>query len=336
MARRKARRTTKIQPAETVLNYILPPGVSYLDINHDLAMLNRRGFRQGTEIYVTVELFGNKNAANAAEVSIFRAPRTWVVANAWVMAFKNWKEQQKENTDDSSGIGTEGKFNDFKIFLDDDMQAGTTLVPSNVPVESLAVAIDPDALSDWDYSQFVVPNDGGVAGNTVEYYGHLLGPDIATSKGLVHAYAEARPRPQPADPSIVSTTGVDEGGLYADMEDVGEIIDEVLTNVRFENNAAPYVVGGLNSTEEFYPGGENEASAIGSGFDATANHWLVCEDSLIVRAGATVSTDVTAPFGVICGLLRLYNNGDDIHQIKVRVMPGPHKGINALPMQDVN
>lgn len=330
-----SRSMTKIEPAETVLNYIVPPGVSYLDINHDLSRLNRKGFRQGNEIYLTVEVFGNKNAVNPAELAIFRAPRTWVVANAWVMAFRNWHEQQMETVRESSGSGTVGKFNDFKIFLDDDMQASTTLAPSNVPQEALALPIDPECNADWDYSQFVVPNDGG-PGVTAEYYGHLLGPDTATSKGLVHAYAEARSRPQPVDPSTVREGLGQEGGLYADMEDVGEIIDEVLTNVRFENNAAPYVVGGRNSTEEFYPGGENEAAATASGWDVSANHWLVCEDTLIVRAGATISTDATSPFSVLCGLLRLNNIGDDIHQIKVRVMPGPHKGINALPMQDVN
>lgn len=331
MSRRS--RQKKIQPAETVLNYIIPDGVSYLDVNRDLSLLNRRAYRQGQEIYLTVEVFGD-NSSNAAELSIFRAPRTWVVANAWTMAFHQWKDQQDDTIDESAARGTRGKHNDFKIYLDGDMKSSPLVLPSNVPVPSMALAIDPDSKGDWDYSQFVIPNDGGVSGNTQEYYGHLLGPDIADSKGLVHAYAEARSRPHPSDPAVVDVVGPSSGGLYEEMEDVGEESGEILDNVRYENNAAPYPVG--TTTFEFYPGGEQTLSAIPSGWDIGADNWLVCEDTLIVRAGSTISTDATKPFGVLCGLLRLNNSGDEILQVKIRVMSGPVKGLAALPLQDVN
>lgn len=326
----------KMQPAETVLNYVIGPGVQYLDINHDLSLLNRRAFRQGTEIYMTIELFGSSSATNPAEMSVFRAPRSWVACNAWTMAFNEWKDQQSDVIDETGSQSVEGKYNDFKIYLDDEMVTGSIVKPTMAPLGSLALAIDPDSLTDWDYSQFVVPNDGGVVGATVEYHGHLLGADVATSKGLVHAYAQRRARPFPFDPSTVAVVGPSSGGLYEEMEDVGMDSGEILDNVRYENNAAPYVIGGANSIFEFYPGGAEELASLVSGWDATANRGLVHEDTLIVRAGSTISTDVTRPFSALCGLVRLHNSGDDIFNIKVRVMPGPHKGITALPMQDVN
>ena len=106
----------------------------------------------------------------------------------------------------------------------------------------------------------MVPNDGAV-GTTLEYYLHMLGDDAALAgddtKGLIKAYAEGRSRPQQVDPNIVD---VSMGGLYGEMEDVGDNFHDVITNAQDHNHVPPYLIDS-GSAVEFYPGGVNQAAS---------------------------------------------------------------------------
>jgi hypothetical protein len=109
------------------------------------------------------------------------------------------------------------------------------------------------------------------------------------------------------------------------MTDVGEDMLEIQESIRDQNESPPYVVGSVDSDEEFYPWGENQGGVKGNQLDY-----------LIVRAGATIATDSTGPFTAYCGLLFFDNGTGAGVQARLKFSAGDYKGVMARPMQEVN
>jgi hypothetical protein len=153
-----------------------------------------------------------------------------------------------------------------------------------------------------------------------------------TAKGMVVAYAQSRSRPFQTDPNVIQPgAGVSTGGLYEDMFDVGDNLEDVIDNARYNGNQPPYAID-ANTAVELYPGGGNQGSG---------GNMIV--DVLSVRAGATISSDNSGPFVANCGLLRLNFAGDWYSQsdgfngvVKVTLAAGDYHGVMARPMKDVN
>ena len=324
-----------LSPAErTIVTSIPAAGYGVLDIGWALSQQNRKAYRQGMEYAISnVEIFGLDPSAEGS-VQMFRLPNTWVTANAWVKAFRVWKEQQDEALDAAGANSSAAKYRDFKLYYNAGHYLGeyggtavTQMHPADFLSQAQAQLIDAGALMEWDPSTFTVPNVDGVGGVAEEYYGGMLGGDNGAYRGLVKAYAESRGRPHPSDPSVVTDGGdpAPEGGLFVEMQDVGEDMEEIIQGVRDQNDAAPYIIGGVNSDEEFYPWGENQGSDQG-----------LSQDRLIVRAGATIATDSSGPFTALCGLL-WFNNGTSASiECRIHITPGNYHGVMARPMQDVN
>lgn len=329
---------SKLKPCERIMNFTIPAGLSVLDSAFALSQQNRMAFRQGMEYaYDGLEIFAPDPTAEGL-VQIYRIPQTWVSANSWVKAFSVWRDQRRDAMAESNTWSSEAKYADFKIYYNVGHQSGDldgtaveTIIPNSFLTSAQAAAIDADAKIEWGYSTFVVPNLDGSVGITEEYYGGLLGADSGVYKSLIVAYAESRARPFPIDPSNVTVPspggGVEglQGGLYAEMSDVGEDMVEIQEGIRDQNDSPPYVVGGVDSTHEFYPWGENQGSNKGN---------LV--DHLIIRTGATIATDATGPFSAYCGLLFFSNGTETSIQARLKFSPGPYKGVMARPMQEVN
>ena len=57
---------------------------------------------------------------------------------------------------------------------------------------------------------------------------------------------------------------------------------------------------------------------------------------LAVRSGAGSASTVSSPFMTAnCGLIHL-DIGAEVSSMCITIMPGPHAGVMARPMQDVN
>ena len=326
---------TKLKPCERIVNFTIPDGLSVMDSAHNLSQINRMSFRQGMEYaYDGLEIFST-DPDSAGLVQVYRLPQTWVSANAWVKAFRVWRAQRREAMMDSGmSFTTEGAYADFKIYYNLGHQSGTqagqvvqVVNPSDFLSRASAQVIDAGANMEWSYSTFVVPNVGGDGGTTEEFYGGLIGSDSGTYKSLILAYAESRSRPYPNEPSnvIPASSSHIQGGLYAEMQDVGEDMLEIQEGIRDQNDSPPYVVGGVDSDEEFYPWGENQGGVKGSQLDY-----------LIVREGSTIATDSTGPFTAFCGLLFFDNGTGSSIQARLKFSAGTYKGVMARPMQDVN
>lgn len=330
-----------IEPCERIIEFTIPSeNYCIADLFWMLSQQNRRGYRQGYELAVDkIELF-QTDPTEAAVLDIYRMPQSWVTYTSWVKAYSHWQQQQRDAMRESGTSTRAAAYRDFKICYNEAHATGDqdgvpvhTATPTAVRTLASAQGIDPGAESDWMYSEFVVPNVGGNTGVAAEYLGWMLGGDGGTGKGLIHNYAKSRARPNPTDPSTVTDIGTNvvEGGLYAQMEDVGENLEEVFDNITERNASPPYIVGGLNSVEEFYPGGEN----------SPANSKGIQFDRLRVSASTTgtnnpLSTDQTGSLTVPCGLLYFYNDSGSSNTVRVHVSPGGYKGVLALPMRDVN
>lgn len=327
MARRRSRKAAKISPAEKEFLIEIPgAGINgYVDTAQILSVINRKAYRQGFQYVIqNIELISDATGT----LYVYRLPHTWVCANAWVKAFKNWKDQQRDAMRESGSESMEAKYNDFKVFLTMlHAEAGiaANLWPVGYLTEAQAVAVDPSAVYDWEAAEFIVPNDG-VPGVTGEYTGHMTGPDsaIVDSKSLVVAYAQSRSRPTATDPNTVNPPT--DGGLYQDMEDVGDELPEVMENVRFGNNQPPYFVGD-QSVFEFYPGGEEDHGS------------LAIEAILSSASSSYMGRTQAGSFLADCGLIWLWSQGFDggtSTHLKITVAPGEYHGVMARPMQDVN
>lgn len=323
-----------LDPCERTIVTSIPAGYGVLDIGWALSQQNRKAYRQGMEYAISnVEIFGLDPAAEGS-VQMFRLPNTWVTANAWVKSFKVWREQQDDAMEAGGSWSSRARYHDFKLYYNAGHLAGeyagtsvTQMHPSGFLSQATAQLIDPGAEMEWEASTFTVPNVAGSGGTTEEYYGGMLGGDTGTYRGLIRAYAESRARPHPSDPSVVEEGGsaTPDGGLFTEMQDVGEDLKEIVLGIREENNAAPYVIGGTDSDEEFYPWGTNQGSDQG-----------VSQDRLIVRAGSTIATDSSGPFTALCGLLWFNNGTGSAIETRIHITPGSYHGVMARPMQDVN
>ena len=327
-----------MSPAERIIEVSIPSNeYAVIDTAWCLSQINRRSYRQGYEYAIDkLELF-QTDPTVAATLNIYRLPATWVSYNSWVKAYSHWKEQQDDAMAETGTFSMRAKYRDFKIVYNlghaTGLQGGVA-VTQPVPAGSMSLAdaqaIDVEAEFNWDYSQMVVPNVTGAGGVTQEYIVGLIGPDSGTYKGLIHAYADSRSRPFPEDPSTVTPTGSNlDGGLYAAMQDVGEDFDEVMENVTERNNSPPYLVAGIDSPSEFYPGGSIMGSDKGV--------WM---DRLRVAASTSVnnplSTDSTGSFTALCGLILVFNESESSNVVRLHCSPGDYHGVLARPMGDGN
>ncbi len=323
--------------------------MAFIDLAQCASLVNRISLRQGMQYVVESIEFYTNGKLNA---SVWRLPEHWPLLNAWEKTFHAWKDQQKEAAREAGLESTQARYNDFKIFMNSDHVTagfGGNLIPSGYTKTAPATGG-----YGWAASQVVVPNDGGVPGNTVEYHIHAVGDDKTAgtlSKGMILAYAESRSRPFNDDPNIVDVAS---GGLYGEMEDVGEIQEEVVDNLQQANQQPPYVID-VDTVNEFYPGGVNQGTlAIApNGF----NTELQLEDVISINAGfATGSnfgtaSEIVPGFVVPCGLLGIRYHAESLSDtptgpltadyfpslmMRITLAPGHYKGFLAQSMQEAN
>jgi hypothetical protein len=216
-------------------------------------------------------------------------------------------EQQDEALAVMGADDTKGRYNDYKIHMDG-AHVNAGFASNKIPQSYSGPAF---LTGEWDASQVVIPNDGGVSGNTVEYFVKMLGTSNATAKNIISGYAASRSRPQSPDPSI---PGVSASWLN-DLHDDGQSNDDVVLNATGRNNNLPYDQGNYPGS----PGNGGEPEIVArSDFSAT-----------------TVSqTNRISGFIAPCGLLKVVSTIGCIFTLYL--VPGEHRGYMAEPMQEMN
>lgn len=297
MARKnRGRRMPKIEPAVTQLLYMVPDGTSYIDLAKDLSMINRRLYRQGMSYVVQDVQFGigiGMRASDVTSLTFSVAGNSWIVHNAWKKAFNVWREQQKKVTD--ALPGTQGKYADFKVYLDDTMEDGTILTPFAGDGANYTGG-------DWDHSRFVFDDDG----TERHFKMHLIGTTNLTDTnaesaiGLIHEYSHSRPNVHISSPDVEAELS---DTIYAKLLGTDEMSDILVDQVETFNDVPPY-------DQDEFPGGETNADA-----------------AVPVRFGSVSGTQTTTSLGGFvaqCGLIKVYNS---LSQLSIN--PGVHMETNA-------
>ena len=334
MARRKSR--TKIQPVPLKLNFLIPAGTNtnFIDISQCVSVLSRKFLRQGLNGAIAGGRILMPNAStgqagNAVYLSTLQ--HSWSVSNSWHKTQALWLKQQNDALEDAGMESISGKFRDFKIFADRSHVINTeanNLLPVNLgpgttagPFPSAIVTTSSPLAGEWLYSEIVIPNDSGIAGNTVEYKLHMHGANGSGSKGILEGYSDSRAFPQSPDPAAPASPQI---SFMSEMFDVGETMDDIVQNATNRNDELPY-------NQQDYPGG--------------AGNYSQLENQVFVYNTNTIGiteykfTGFSAP----CGLIRidqLYSDTDSSTNssdliIEIELMPGTHRGYLAEPMQDM-
>lgn len=247
---------------ENVLTFKLSnvkSGEIYIDLAHAMSIVNRKLFRQQGLWHVHGACFYMEdNAVTPSvgveyEVSVSGAPRNWVTRNALVKAFEKWKDQQAEGYKAQGNDSFKPKWQDFKVWLNDNHKVQGTTNPISGHMFGASDPYDPGT---WEPSTFIIEEAMSVPGVITERQPelHILGNDNGyTNMGIINAYQESRALVLSPDP-IVPVGG--STNLYALSEDAvgdqdAQIIAEQMGSLSREPpySVADYPGGAVNGIE---------------------------------------------------------------------------------------
>jgi hypothetical protein len=337
MARRKARRSGKIEPAVKTLMFVVPSGNSTVDLSQCASLVNRRFYRQGLNWAVAGFTFFTQ-PGSVGNIALAKIPDTWVASNAWEKGMRAWLKMNREALSEAESI--KPKFLDFKVFMDSIHHTDGSAA-NLIPLDNLANNF---TLGEWDYSSVQVPAafdvepvDGTITMREFDLiWTGASYPGVSPATGndavsLIEGYAASRGLPDILDPNAPADAadvagGTPENWLSAIFNEGTTQDHELLEDMITENNQAPYPFenDGVHVDTQ-YPGGANNAPG------------LQPHDAMLVTA-TTIGGKTTAPGANFqCGLIRVLNGMDDLANITmlVHLVPGPHRGYMCQPQKDV-
>ncbi len=334
-------RAKKIEPAVMTMTFATSSfdGTEefYIDLSQCASLLNRRFYRQGINWAVGGIKFLT-SATYDGYISVQKLPETWVMSNAWEKGFRAWQKMNKEAL--AEAPTTKPKFLDFKIYAD--KQHWTDGFSNNLLPVTWSDAAPPAVVTatagEWVSSKVVVPNtDDGATGGIKTFEIMAVGTNYNGAAddvvSLIDGYAAGRALPaRPGDPNVPDDMSdadgpTPENWLSAMFNEGTQQDDEVLNDMRTENNEAPYPYenDGTN-TDTMYPGGANQLSGL-----EIHSYDFVTATTI---GGTTHSKGGAFP----CGLMKLVcSNSGSPGQILIQLdlVPGPHRGYLCEPMTEM-
>lgn len=333
MARKRALKTRKLEPAVQTLTFLVPTGSSTVDLSRCASLVNRRFYRQGINWVVAGFRFFKPGATPIAGtgVSVSRLPNTWVMGNAWEKAFRHWQELNKRSVE--AGESLPGRFTDFKIYMDS-IHHGSSGTNSNLlPVDSTAT---PATAGEWEYSKIVIPDDLAVGGSRTFEMTAVganfpgAGASGLNAVSLIEGYAASRALPSVVDPNTPGDSsdtagGTPENWLGAINNEGTSQISNVIEDLTTENNLAPYPFeNDGTAVDTMYPGGANQLPGLqfvdGAYFNATDN-----ANKLYLKGD-----------NFPCGLIRIDSSvTESTITMAIDLVPGTHRGYLCEPMTEM-
>jgi hypothetical protein len=304
----------KIQPSVLNLRYTVGEGITaYVDVSQSASIVNRRFYRQGIN-WVVAGFTVTSHSASGGLITLAKLPNTWAVSNSWHKIYAAWQKQQHTALKDAGAESTVAKYRDFKIFANAAHQAAgfaANLIPKDLANAEFTKG-------EWDATQIVIPNDGGVVGVTAEYNLHMVGPDVAgVSFGMISNYAVSRSVPHSPDP--VDTFPA--SGMLSEMFNVGMEDVEVVTNAIQHNDELPY-------DQIQYPGGPSNAPTL------ELVHEIFFSASTLTTSNFVTKKQFSGT-NLPCGLLEITNGVDTAIDVYLHLVPGPDRGYLTQKMQDM-
>lgn len=332
MARRKQRRAPKLEPSQLTMIFNLDLlGENTIDLSQVASLCNRRFYRQGLQWAVSgMKLITEPGATG--QMMIGKLPSTWVFSNAWHKSYAAWNRMNNEALQEAESVRP--RFLDFKIFADSSHH--TAGIANNLLPFSYSGAF---SAGEWESSKFVVPDTTSATGGISNFEIIATGasyPGIGASGlnavSLIEGYAASRGLPDVVDPNTPDdardSDGVTPENFLSALFNEGTQQDsEVIADMTAENNLAPYPFenDGVN-IDTMYPGGANQ----GVGLQI---HDLEKVTTTTV-GGTTYFKGGVFPCGLIRTLGVDFAPNTEGHLI-IELVPGPHRGFLAEPMQDM-
>lgn len=320
MAKRSSERN--IEPAVQTMTFtnITAPGggvnQSYIDLSQCASIINRRFYRQG--LNWAVAGFKITAAGGSGLVQVSKVQNTWVTSGAWEKTMRHWLKQQNDAIAEAGAQSAVARFRDYKVFMDDGhvtqyIAAGNDLNATNL------IPFPGQGTGSWQASQIVVPNDGGVVGNTVEYLVKMYGGNDANAKDIIEGYRLSRSIPQDPDPN--TGTNLVSSGWLSEMTYVGDSEDEVIGNAQFKNRFLPY-------DADDYPGSPGNNGA------------AILHDQNYITTSTIGGTTRLKGGNFPCGLIKLTTiNLDPAEELtftlQVDLVPGHHRGYLCESMTEM-
>lgn len=325
----------KLQPAPMTMTFELGDGgTSYIDLSFAASILNRRAYKQGLRWYVSSMTIYAQGTNKTVRVATLQ--NNWVTFQSWKKGKAMWDKMNDQVLDNEDGI--QGRYHDYKIFMDrshlvnyvnegeqDDVavSAGKTLMPVVTnPASGAAILLD-TTNREWNYSEYIIPQDGGALPPIEASIIMNGGSNLATSAnsvGLISGYALSRARPNIVDPNAPATSA--DSWMNA-LFDMGGSDLEIRDNLVDENDQAPYPIIGDTSGQERYPGGESNLAGL-----------ELVSAPITSAAGTDYSGRTIIPgFSAPCGLIYLKNDGPVT--VQVNLVPGTHRGYMVDKMEDL-
>lgn len=238
---------------ETVLTFKIVgqgSGRVWIDTAQSMSMVNRKLERQqGLWQILGVQLFadvteGLERVGLPYTVSMSGAPRTWVTRNSLVKAFHAWRDQQQLAFSSIGNDSIRPRWQDFKVWLNDEHRTGLTITPTS---GHMFGNDDAYAVGEWVHSKLVYEEVDG-AGAVVEQDPelHILNSDnMPQAVGLIHQYGLSRAIPFSPDPDLPSSVALN---IYTQSANaLSEQVETITSNMKTDNDEAPY-------DPEHYPG----------------------------------------------------------------------------------
>ena len=221
-------------------------GTYYIDLAKALSLQERRLHRQ-KQIYTV--LGGYMKDQDGSTAHFNTAPMTWPVKRSVNRGFRMWKKMIAQTLGQTDGVQS-GKWNDFKVFLDNQM-GGAPKAPVDASGQSIASG-------EWDYSTITSADPSergdGVTLDPDAFDLAIVGPHSGagqseanpngfTRVSLIQSWVDSRALPTSSlgEPTMDNATRT---AIAADplnnLFDSGDVDDDRLNIINTEGESPPY------------------------------------------------------------------------------------------------
>lgn len=212
-------------------------GTYYIDLAKALSLQERKMHRQKA-IYTVYGGFFVDSQGNRIDINT--APMTWVTKRSVNRGFAMWRKMTAKALSDGSASTGKSRYRDFKIYLDNQMGAGT-LLPLDASSNNLYDS--GSAAPEWDYATLISddPDVGAQPGDPTGFELSIVGPHQGSNPnwtriGLVESWIQSRAAPEASQPDDIR----DVNDPLVNLFDSSDALDDRLTIINTENDAAPY------------------------------------------------------------------------------------------------
>jgi hypothetical protein len=258
----------------------------YLDLSKALSLQTRKLHRQKMTYTVLGGFFVD---GNGKRININTAPNTWPVKRSINRGFSVWRKMIAKTLSESEGMQS-GKWNDFKVYLNNAHGAGSTMNPVDASNLDL-YATTPE----WDYSTMTTEDPDSDPNNAPDQFEmHIVGPHASSGSGndvnygrvgLLQSWVDSRQTPDASEPNQTPAGTTDP---LANLFDSGDVADDRMTIIEAEGDKPPYDI----------------IKMFGNAQSAANSNNL--QRQSVAQSTTQVAVAMVHGFQAICGLVQLH------------------------------